>query len=89
MPGRSSIMYIMNRLSIQQRVQIVNALVGGNSIRATCCMTGAARNTIVKLLVDFGEACPHYQDKELRGLTCRRIQFAKSWRCLRNVERSN
>ena len=70
---------MMNRLSIQQRTQIVNALVEGNSIRATCRMTGAAKNTVVKLLVDVGEACARYQDKELRGLTCRRIQCDEIW----------
>ena len=64
----------MNRLSIQQRVQVINALVEGNSIRATCRMTGVAKNTVVKLLVDLGTACARYQDETLRGLTCRRIQ---------------
>ncbi len=33
----------MNRLSTKQRAQIVAALVEGNSIRATCRMTGTAK----------------------------------------------
>ena len=69
----------MNRLSIQQRVQVINALVEGNSIRATVRMTGAPKNTVVKLLVELGEVCARYQDETLRGLTCRRIQCDEIW----------
>ena len=79
MQERSSIMVSMNRLSTEMRVQVVAALVEGNSIRATCRMTGVAKNTVVKLLVELGEACARYQDKELRGLTCRRIQCDEIW----------
>jgi hypothetical protein len=41
----------MNKLSEAKRVQVVAALVEGNSIRATVRMTGVAKNTIQKLLV--------------------------------------
>ena len=47
----------MNRLSDRKRAQIVRALVEGNSIRATVRMTGAAKNTITKLLANLGGAC--------------------------------
>jgi hypothetical protein len=30
-------------------------------------MTGASKNTIVKLLADAGQACAEYQDKHLRA----------------------
>ena len=33
------------------------------TIRATCRITGAAKNTVTKLLVDLGEACADYQDE--------------------------
>jgi IS1 family transposase len=69
----------MNRLSIEMRVQVVAALVEGNSIRATCRMTGVAKNTVVKLLVELGEACQRYQDEHLRNLPCRRIQCDEIW----------
>jgi len=45
----------MNRLSIQQRVQVINALVEGNSIRATCRMTHTAKGTVLRLLAEVGE----------------------------------
>jgi hypothetical protein len=47
----------MNQLSVQKRCEIIAAHVEGNSLRATCPMTGAAMNTVLKLLADLGEAC--------------------------------
>jgi hypothetical protein len=69
----------MNRLSTKQRAQIVAALVEGNSIRATCRMTGAAKGTVLKLLADLGKACAEYQDKTFRNLNCKRIQVDEVW----------
>lgn len=69
----------MNKLSTQKRAQIIACLVEGNSIRATVRMTGAAKNTIVKLLVDLGTACAEYQNKVLVNLPCERIQVDEIW----------
>ena len=69
----------MNKLSIEKRTQIVAALVEGNSIRATCRMTGAAKGTVTRLLASVGEACSKYQDEHLRNLTCERIQCDEIW----------
>jgi IS1 family transposase len=69
----------MNKLSTKDRVQIIAALVEGNSIRATCRMTGAAKGTVLKLLVDLGKACAKYHDENLRNLTCKRIQCDEIW----------
>ncbi|KXK05382.1 MAG: IS1 transposase [Nitrospira sp. OLB3] len=69
----------MNNLSTQERVRIIAALVEGNSIRATCRMTGAAKGTVLKLLVDLGKACAKYQDEKLRGLSCKQIQCDEIW----------
>ncbi|HOO51322.1 MAG TPA: IS1 family transposase [Deltaproteobacteria bacterium] len=69
----------MNSLKPDKQRAILAALVEGNSIRATCRMTGAAKGTVLKLLVDVGEACYEYQDKMLRNLTCKRIQCDEIW----------
>jgi IS1 family transposase len=69
----------MNRLSTAERVRVVAALVEGNSIRSTVRMTGAAKNTVAKLLVELGGACDRYQDGALRGLPCKRIQCDEIW----------
>lgn len=69
----------MNRLTTARRKAVVAALVEGNSIRATVRMTGVAKNTIVNLLVDLGDACARYQDEHLRGLKTRHIQCDEIW----------
>ena len=72
-------MVSMNRLSTEKRAQIIGCLVEGNSIRATVRMTGAAKNTIVKLLADLGEACAEYQDGALQSLPCKVIEVDEIW----------
>jgi IS1 family transposase len=72
-------MVSMNRLSTEKRAQIIGCLVEGNSIRATVRMTGAAKNTVTKLLVDLGEACADYQDRTLRDLPCSTLEVDEIW----------
>lgn len=69
----------MNKLDLKTRARILACLVEGNSIRATVRMTGAAKNTVVKLLADVGEACAAYQYKTLRSLPCKRVQCDEIW----------
>jgi len=69
----------MNRLSTEKRAQIIGCLVEGNSIRSTVRITGAAKNTVTKLLVDLGEGCTVYQDRELRDLRCETFQLDEIW----------
>ena len=72
-------MVSMNKLTTQQRVQVISALVEGNSIRSTVRMNGVAKNTVIKLLVDIGTACAAYQDTHLVNLPCKRIQVDEIW----------
>ncbi len=69
----------MNRLSRERRSHVLRALVEGNSIRATCRITGAAKGTVLTLLADAGAVCLDYQDTALRNLTCRRLQCDEIW----------
>lgn len=69
----------MNKLALTKRAQVIGCLVEGNSIRATVRITGVAKNTITKLLVDVGEACADFQDRTLRCLPCKRIQCDEIW----------
>lgn len=75
----SSIVVSMNRLSTADRAKIVQCLVEGMSIRATCRMTGAAKGTVTKLVRDLGAAVSRYQDATLRDLPCQRIQADEIW----------
>jgi IS1 family transposase len=42
-------------------------------------MTGAAKNTVVKLLVDMGTACATFHDFHVRNLKVRRLQCDEIW----------
>lgn len=48
-------------------------------MRATCRMTGVARDTVDQLLREAGQACAEYQDRTLRNLPCKRIQCDEIW----------
>ena len=69
----------MNKLSRDRRTQVIAALIEGNSIRSTVRMTGVAKKTVLRLLVEVGTACAEYQNKTLRNLTCRRVQCDEIW----------
>ncbi len=58
---------------------MVAALVEGNSVRATVRMTGAAKNTVAKLLVDLGAACSKFQDETIRNIRSKRVQCDEIW----------
>lgn len=69
----------MNRLTRERRTQVIAALIEGNSVRSTVRITGVAKKTVLRLLVEVGTACAEYQNRTLRNLTCRRIQCDEIW----------
>ena len=46
----------MNRLTLEERAQIVSLLVEGSSLRSITQIMGKSINTVSKLLVDVGTA---------------------------------
>jgi IS1 family transposase len=78
----------MNCLDSQTRARIVHCLIEGCSMRATCRMTGAAKNTVVKMLEDIGTACAEYHDKHVRNLKVRRMQADEIW-CFVGCKKKN
>jgi len=69
----------MNRLTTQDRVRILTVLSEGMGINAACRVTGASKNTVLKLLADVGQACALYQDQTMRGLTITQVQVDEIW----------
>lgn len=69
----------MNKLSTQERVAVITALVEGNSINSTVRMTGISKPTILKLLAELGKACKACHDREVRDVPARRIQCDEVW----------
>lgn len=73
----------MNKTSREDRAKILQLLCEGMAIRAVSRVTGASKNTIVKLLADAGMACAAYQDRVLRNLSCQRVQVDEIWSFVR------
>ena len=69
----------MNRLDESQQVQVLKCLCEGMSIRGTVRVTGVAKNTVTKLLVDMGCACAAFHDAHVRNLRVRRLQADEIW----------
>ncbi len=69
----------MNKLPREKQIQVIAALVEGNSIRSTVRMTGVAKKTVSKLLVDVGCVCAEYMDKVMVNLKSKRIQCDEIW----------
>jgi IS1 family transposase len=64
---------------MEQKTRVVAALVEGNSIRSTVRMTGVAKNTVIKLLLDLAEVCAAYHNRNVRNLRVRRLQCDEIW----------
>ncbi len=64
----------MNKLGLGTRVQVLNMLCEGSSIRAISRITGASTTTILKLLVDAGLACARFHDENVRGVKAAKVQ---------------
>lgn len=69
----------MNRLSQSDRAKIIGMLAEGNSVASACRMSGASKNTVLKLLADVGDACAAYQDRVMRNLKLGRVQADEIW----------
>jgi IS1 family transposase len=69
----------MNKLQIEKKVQVINLLVEGNSLRATTRITGISRTTILKLLVEVGKACQQFHNDTVLRLKSDRIQCDEIW----------
>src|SRR5882762_2429122 len=76
---RCGILSYMNKLARSKQVQVIQALIEGNSIRATVRMTGVAKDTVTKLLVSVGNACSEYHDRNVRHVRARQIQCDEIW----------
>src|SRR5215469_5610680 len=69
----------MNCLDSATRAQVINCLIEGCSIRATVRMTGVAKKTVMRLLIEVGQVCADFQYEVFRDLPCRRLQLDEIW----------
>ncbi len=69
----------MNRLPLERRIQALNMLVEGSSLRATARVSGIAFNTVLRLLADAGDACIDFHNSAVRNVQARHIQCDELW----------
>jgi len=69
----------MNKLPTSKRVQILQMLCEGSSMRSISRIVDVSINTVTKLLVDAGKVCSDYQDRVFHNLKCNRIQCDEIW----------
>ena len=69
----------MNVTSLDTQIQIINALVEGNSIRATARLVGVEHKTVMRVLVRVGDACGWLLNERIRRIRARRVQVDEIW----------
>ena len=69
----------MNVLPFDKQLQIVNALVEGNSIRATSRIVGVEHKTVMRVLVRVGDACGQLLNERVRHIRAKRVQVDEIW----------
>ena len=57
-----------NVLRREKQIALLRLLVEGNSIRSTERLTGIHRDTIMRTLLRFGDACGRFLDKSLLNI---------------------
>ncbi len=69
----------MNKLPMEKRVQILNLLVEGSSLRSISRVCDVSINTVTKLLVDAGRVCAAFHDEKVCTVKAKRVQCDEIW----------
>jgi IS1 family transposase len=69
----------MNKLPPEKRLQILSMLCEGSSMRSISRVADVSINTVTKLLVDAGNACAAFHDKQVRSVKAKRVQCDEIW----------
>ena len=69
----------MNKLPLEKRVQILNMLVEGSSMRSVERIAGVSINTVTKLLMEAGEAAEDFHMKTVRNVKSQRVEADEIW----------
>ena len=78
----------MNKLSCKERSQVIRGLIEGNSIASLVRMTGVAKTTILRLIVQLGISCEKFHDARVHGLATRRVQMDEVWSFVGSKEKN-
>lgn len=67
------------RLSTDKRALVLAALCEGTPINAVTRITGVAKETILRIIRETGEALGMYMSQNFRDLPCARIEIDEQW----------
>ena len=81
-------LYGMNKLPIEKKIQIINLLVEGNSLRSTSRIADVSINTVTKLLVDTGKACEKFHNETVVNVKTKKIQADEIWSFVYSKEKN-
>ena len=76
-----------NVLDKSKQVAIISGLAKGSSIRSLERITGAHRDTIMRLGVRVGEGCQLLPGAKMRDLSCQHLQLDEVWGFIGKKER--
>lgn len=68
-----------NKLALAKRVQILNLLCEGMSMRAVSRIVDVSFNTVAKALIDAGTVCAEMHDEMVRNVKAKRIECDEIW----------
>ena len=68
-----------NILPREKQIAVLHHLVEGNTLRSTARLSGVNRDTIMRLMVRFGQRCKTFMDARLRNLTLRHVEVDEIW----------
>lgn len=69
----------MNKLPTEKRVQILNMLCEGSSMRSISRVVGVSINTVTKLLIEAGNACVAFHDEMVKNVAAKHVQCDEIW----------
>lgn len=69
----------MNTLSREQQIAIIACLTEGQSIRATECLTGIHRDTIMRLGERVGRGAAELHEQMMVGIRTGRLELDEIW----------
>ena len=70
---------LMNQLSYEKKIQILNALVEGNSLRSITRMLDVHRTTVMRVLIEAGDLARTLLNERVRNLKCNYVQCDEIW----------
>jgi len=79
----------MNQLPLARRVQIIQLIVEGNSLRGTSRIADVSINTVTKLFLDVAEACVKFHSKTVANLHCKELQCDELWSFVYSKDRDS